>query len=359
MRTALVVLLLAAAGLLAVDLQPSGASRQSPSSQARRLAQAQSRPSPVTIRVPFFRDGRLVRVERVVPDGTDVSRFALRELFQGPTRAERREGLRTAIREGARIRSLRPDDLGWRLSVSRSTFESGTAETQQRRLWEIEATLSPLGDEKSLSIASEGRFLTAVRLGTIPGRWSVEEGEKDYAYSLLAVQVRLWQLGYVDRASVTGELDYLTEQALLAFQGWERLGRTGTVTGETQRALFRAGRPEPAHRAPGRHIEISRDLGVLLMVGDGEVVRVVHTSTGSFGRTPAGDFSVYAKSLYSWSVPFHVWMPFASYFRGGIAMHQSPDVPSYPASHGCVRLPAGEADRVYAFVSLGTPVLVR
>jgi lipoprotein-anchoring transpeptidase ErfK/SrfK len=88
-------------------------------------------------------------------------------------------------------------------------------------------------------------------------------------------------------------------------------------------------------------------------------VRVVHASTGAGGRTPAGDFNVYVKSLYSWSVPFHVWMPFASYFHGGIAMHQSPDVPSYPASHGCVRLPAGEAERVYGFAVVGMPVFVR
>jgi len=95
------------------------------------------------------------------------------------------------------------------------------------------------------------------------------------------------------------------------------------------------------------------------MVEDGEVVRVIHTSTGSFGRTPTGDFRVYVKSIYSWSVPFHVWMPYAAYFHGGIATHQSPDVPSYPASHGCVRLPEGEADRVYRFVDVGTPVSVR
>jgi lipoprotein-anchoring transpeptidase ErfK/SrfK len=52
-------------------------------------------------------------------------------------------------------------------------------------------------------------------------------------------------------------------------------------------------------------------------------------------------------------------MPYAAYFRGGIATHESPDVPSYPASHGCVRLPAGEAERVYRFVEVGTPVAVR
>jgi lipoprotein-anchoring transpeptidase ErfK/SrfK len=95
------------------------------------------------------------------------------------------------------------------------------------------------------------------------------------------------------------------------------------------------------------------------MVEDGFAVRAVHTSTGAGGVTPVGDFRVYAKVLYSWSVPFQVWMPWAAYFRGGIATHQSPDVPSYPASHGCVRLPEGEAERVYRFVDVGTPVSVR
>ena len=60
----------------------------------------------------------------------------------------------------------------------------------------------------------------------------------------------------------------------------------------------------------------------------------------------------------SWSVPFHVWMPFAAYFRGGIATHQSPDVPSYSASHGCVRLLRAKPS-VYRFVEIGTPVVVR
>ena len=210
-----------------------------------------------------------------------------------------------------------------------------------------------------VAVASEGRFLTTARLGVRPGTWRAETGEKDYAYVVRGLQLRLSALGYLDSSDATGSTDYLTEQALLAFQGWEDLDRTGTVTGQTQVAVFTASRPRPAARRPGKRIEISRDRGVLLMVEDGEVVRAVHTSTGSFDRTPTGDFRVYVKSLYSWSVPFHVWMPYAAYFHGGIATHQSPDVPSYPASHGCVRLPEGEAERVYRFVDVGTPVAVR
>jgi len=157
---------------------------------------------------------------------------------------------------------------------------------------------------------------------------------------------------------VTGTLDYETSQALTAFQAWEQLGRTGTVTGETQLALERAARPKPTTHRSGRRIEIHRDLGVLLMLDGNEVVRAVHVSTGSFGRTPAGAYHVYRQSILSWSQPFHVWMPYASYFVGGIAMHEYPDVPAYPASHGCVRVPEGDAKRLYHFVEVGMPVTV-
>jgi lipoprotein-anchoring transpeptidase ErfK/SrfK len=125
-----------------------------------------------------------------------------------------------------------------------------------------------------------------------------------------------------------------------------------------QLELLKAKRPRARTGRTGRAIEIHRDRGVLLTIEDGAVVRAIHTSTGAGGITPAGSFRVYRKETMSWSVPFSVWMPYAAYFVGGIATHEYPDVPSYPASHGCVRLPAGEAQRVFHFVELGTPVTV-
>jgi len=357
MRISLVVLVLAFAGLLAVDLAPSSTPGSAVAAPTRALASAKA--TPETMEVAFVRNGRLVRVERIVPKRMRPAEAALRELTQGPTRVERRKGIRTALPEGARLRSLRTDGETWFASFSRATLGSGSADTKRTRLWQVAATLARQGDQDVAALAAEGRFATMLRLGTRPGAWHAETGENDYVYVTRGLQLRLAALGYLDRSDVTGTADYLTEQALLAFQGWEDLDRTGTVTGQTQVALFRAIRPKPSGRGPGRHVEIYRDRGVLLMAEDGEVARAVHASTGSLGRTPVGSFEVYAKSLYSWSVPFHVWMPYAAYFRGGIATHQSPDVPSYPASHGCVRLPEGEAERVYRFVDVGTPVVVR
>jgi len=354
MRVSLVVLVLAFTGLLAVDLAPSASPGPAAAAPPKVV-----QPAPKTVEVAFVKNGRLVRVERMVPQRVPPEVHALRELVQGPTRSERRQGLRTAIPEAARLRSLRADGDVWLVSFSRSLLEGGASATKETRLAQISATLAPLGDQKYVAFATEGRLATTLRLGMRPDTWHAETGENDYRYVDRGIQLRLWQLGYLDRVEVTGSLDYLTEQALLAFQGWEDLDRTGTVTGQTQVALFGASRPRTAARREGKRIEIYRDRGVLLMAEDGEVVRAVHTSTGSLGRTPVGAFHVYQKALLSWSVPFKVWMPYAAYFRGGIATHQSPDVPSYPASHGCVRLPEGEAERVYGFVEVGTPVTVR
>jgi hypothetical protein len=315
--------------------------------------------APKSVEVAFVRDGKLVRVERVVPRGVRPELHALRELVQGPTRAERAAGLRSAIREGVRPRSIRFEKETMLVSFSRSLFSAGTPQTKRMRLAQIAATLSRLGRPQPFAaISTEGRLATMIRLGVRPGTWREQTGERGYVYNVRGVQLRMHQLGYLSRAQVTGTLDYSTSQALLAFQGWEDLARTGTVTGETQLALVRAYRPKPRSRAGGRHVEIHRDRGVLLLVEAGQVERAVHTSTGAGGATPSGTFRVYRKETMSWSYPFQVWMPWASYFVGGIAMHEYSHVPEYPASHGCVRLPAGDAQRVFRFADYGTAVHV-
>jgi L,D-transpeptidase catalytic domain/Putative peptidoglycan binding domain/Sporulation and spore germination len=356
MRMLVVSVLFAVVGTLVADLEPSAASRTAAPKTAVRLVAA---PAPKTVDVAFVRKGRLVRVERVVPKGVSPALHALRELVQGPTPDERARGLLSAIRPGVRPRSIRAEEEQWRVSFSRSLFGPATAKTTRTRLAQIAWTLSRLGGpQEYAAISAEGRLATVLRLGVRPGTWRGEEGEKGYPYSVRGIQIRLWQLGYLSRADVNGSYDYATSQALLAFQGWEGLARTGSVTGETQIELVRAGRPRPRGGGSGRRVEIHRDRGVLLLVEGSEVARAVHTSTGAGGATPSGTFRVYRKEILSWSYPFSVWMPFASYFVGGIAMHEYSHVPEYPASHGCVRLPAGDARRVYSFAEVGTPVYV-
>ena len=94
-------------------------------------------------------------------------------------------------------------------------------------------------------------------------------------------------------------------------------------------------------------------------MANGAVVRAIHVSTAGPGHvTPSGNFAIYRKEVMSWSIPFHVWLPLASYFTGGYALHQFASVPGMPVSHGCVRIAVGDASVVYAWATLGTPVRV-
>jgi len=51
-------------------------------------------------------------------------------------------------------------------------------------------------------------------------------------------------------------------------------------------------------------------------------------------------------------------MPYCMHFNGGYAMHQG-YVPPFAASHGCIRLPEGMAEKFYNNAPVGTPVIVR
>lgn len=171
------------------------------------------------------------------------------------------------------------------------------------------------------------------------------------------LQASLARLTYLPYSGVDGLFGMQTWHAVVAFQGWSGLSRDGIVGPRTRSALSHARAPMPWSRATGFEIHIRQQ--VLLLVRDRRVQRSIHVSTGAGGSTPLGHFHVYRRELMSWSVPFHVWMPQAQYFFEGYAMHEFTSVPTYPASHGCVRVPAVEARAVWQFGAIGLRVWTR
>ncbi len=166
------------------------------------------------------------------------------------------------------------------------------------------------------------------------------------------LQRTLARTGYLPTRAVDGAFGVQTWNAVVAFQGWNGLPRDGVVGPRTSAALTHARRPLPWSRAEGYEVHIARQ--VLLLVRGGTVQRAVHVSTGMPGlTTPVGHFAVTRRETMSWSVPFKSWMPLAQYFYGGYAMHEYPEVPSYPASHGCIRVPESEALVVWRFGRVG------
>src|SRR6476619_5247167 len=98
---------------------------------------------------------------------------------------------------------------------------------------------------------------------------------------------------------------------------------------------------------------------VTIYDADGWVLRAP-VSSGTAGReTPAGVFSVVEKdkdhrsSLYD-----DAWMPHMLRITwNGVALHGGP-LPGYAASHGCVRMPFGFAEKLFDKVRIGTRVII-
>ena len=167
--------------------------------------------------------------------------------------------------------------------------------------------------------------------------------------SVLQLEERLRDLHYA--VEVDGVYGDDVVEAVYAFQKVEGLPRTGTVTPDLWASLLHA--QVPRARYPGNHIEVDKQRQVLFVVRGGKVALVVAVSTGATGNTPLGLWRVYRKVTgFDWVLYY------PNYFLRGFAVHGYPDVPPYPASHGCVRIPMWVATRVYSEIALGTAIYV-
>ncbi len=173
-----------------------------------------------------------------------------------------------------------------------------------------------------------------------------------------SLQRSLSAIGYAVGA-VDGCYGTATSHGVRAFQQAEGLRSTGVAGEATLRALRGGAAPRPAVGGRGTHLEVDLRLQLLLVVHEGELEKAYAISTGHAGfETPRGRFRVTRKEVRSWSVPYGVWLPWASYFNQGIAIHAGA-IPGYPASHGCVRVPAPFAAAIYRRMPVGTAVIVR
>jgi lipoprotein-anchoring transpeptidase ErfK/SrfK len=160
-------------------------------------------------------------------------------------------------------------------------------------------------------------------------------------------------------ADVDGRAGPRTTSAIVAFQKWAGLPRDGVAGPATRAALTASTRPTPIGPGTGHRVEVLLDRQLALVEDGSQVARVLDVTTGKAGfETPTGSYRVFRKKQRSWSVPYKVWLPWASYFVGGVAFHEYPDVPPTPASHGCVRVPRWDAQWLYLQTPTGTPVTV-
>jgi hypothetical protein len=186
-----------------------------------------------------------------------------------------------------------------------------------------------------------------------------------------ALQRALTALHY-DVAGVDGAFDFDTQHAVIAFQKVNGLDRDGTVGMDVWQALDDPRKVALRHPADASTAGIEVDLKhqVLIYAVNGKVRRIFDSSTGggyyytgSDGTqqraiTPTGHFHVvYKRDGWVTSDLGTLYRP--AYFNySGYAIHGEDQVPSYPASHGCVRITVPAMDRLNAKLPVGLSVWI-
>ncbi len=180
------------------------------------------------------------------------------------------------------------------------------------------------------------------------------------------VQQRLYDLGF-DPGGVDGVYGQSTIQAVWAFEklimGTPRDQVTGHVTPVMWERMEQPLGVKPRRpNASKTHVEVYLPQQVLIVFRDNKPILISHISTGSdehwcevvkvdnddgtetekgvcgISKTPGGAYYFYRRKAGWWESELgRMWNPV--YFNYGLAVHGAGNVPSYPASHGCVRVP--------------------
>lgn len=166
-------------------------------------------------------------------------------------------------------------------------------------------------------------------------------------------------------ASGLGRLDFV--QMLLQYGA-----KRGALTGKYKMAAIsfaaEGKHPEvmqvllgksPRQEDQDTRVDISLSAQRAVLWKANRVAMTTQISTGRYGYpTPAGRFVVTDKDPLRFSTIYKVKMPyFMRLSCSEVGMHAG-DVPDYPASHGCIRLPREAAIKFFHTVDLGTLVTI-
>lgn len=297
------------------------------------------------------------------PAGADAEAYAATqsaplELAPAPRVSVRiggylRAGKRPVGIPGSRVRvrgTVRPYEAGSRIEVS--VFR------KSRRV-----------QRKTVAVRQGGRFAVSVKAkGRGVHRVRVHQGKSSDSARLYvvrprarsgsrglavrALQRRLKDLGYLVR--VSGRFDGTTGRAVLAFNKVNGFARVTSAGRAAFRRLARGGGGfRLRYPKAGKHVEFDWSRQVLVLARGSRPVMILHTSSGTSATpTVLGKYRFYRREPgYN-----NKRMYYSLYFVGGYAIHGYSPVPTYPASHGCLRIPIPSAKRVYGWVSLGDPI---
>jgi lipoprotein-anchoring transpeptidase ErfK/SrfK len=166
------------------------------------------------------------------------------------------------------------------------------------------------------------------------------------------LQTRLTTLHYAVARS--GVFDASTSRAVIAYRKMRGMARIGVASSAVIRGLLAGkGTFKARHPEHGKHVEADLSRQVLVLLNGSKVHRIYTVSSGKASTpTVLGRFKVYSKQIGTNALG----MVDTSYFIGGYAIHGYHDVPTFPASHGCLRVPIPNALSIYSWLRVGDRV---
>jgi lipoprotein-anchoring transpeptidase ErfK/SrfK len=145
-------------------------------------------------------------------------------------------------------------------------------------------------------------------------------------------------------------------RSVLAFRKTNSLARISTVDRHIYEMVF-AGRGafELRHPDAGKHVEADLSRQVVVLADEGKPVATYPTSSGKPSTpTVLGHYRFYLKAPGTNAKGMYM----SNYFIRGYAIHGYPDVPTYNASHGCLRVPNADAVSIFNQISIGESIWV-
>jgi hypothetical protein len=204
---------------------------------------------------------------------------------------------------------------------------------------------------KHKASAAQVAFRTRDQVATVVD-WQAGAGER--GVKVLLLQRALAAQHYA--TPVTGYYDDGTARAVLAFRKTNDMSRDGYAIHEVYAKLLRnRGAFKLRYPKAGKHVEFDWSRQVLTLAQNGKPYRTYHTSSGkSSTPTVFGTYHFYLQTPGTNAKG----MVDSNYFIGGYAIHGYPDVPAYPASHGCLRVPIPNAAQIFNWVDIGDPIFL-
>lgn len=199
-----------------------------------------------------------------------------------------------------------------------------------------------------LAIPAERKFIDAVNEEDL-----VFYLQNEHGMTVLMLAAALGRLEFVDELLKHGadKLARTEKYKMVAMSFAQRSNQTRTIL------LLMGKNPDPSTHTTRIAISLSNQQAVFYQ--DGVAVFRTPVSTGKENfRTPTGEFVITDKHRSRVSSIYEVEMPYFMRLNGsGYGMHEG-YVPSYPASHGCIRLPRKAARRLFKEAAVGTYVTI-